>query len=56
MTQVTRYHPLLVTLHWLLAVLIIAALGVGFFVLAAQPNDDPAKIRVLLVHMAVSWP
>ncbi len=53
MRQVTRYHPLLVTLHWLLAVLIIAALGVGFFMLAALPNDDPAKIRVLLVHMAV---
>jgi cytochrome b561 len=24
----------------------------GFFVLAAMPNSDPQKIRVLLVHMA----
>jgi cytochrome b561 len=24
MKQITRYHPLLVTLHWVLAVLIIA--------------------------------
>ena len=52
MKQVSRYHPLLVTLHWLLAVLIIAALAIGFFWLAAMPNSDPRKIDVLLVHMA----
>ena len=47
-----RYHPLLVALHWLLAILIIAALFAGFFLLAAMPNSDQQKIRVLLVHMA----
>ena len=52
MKQVSRYHPLLVTLHWVLAVLIIAALAVGFFVLAATPNADPQKVGVLRVHMA----
>jgi cytochrome b561 len=52
MKHVTRYHPLLVTLHWLLAVLIIAALAIGFFWLAAMPNSDPRKIDILLVHMA----
>jgi len=52
MRQVSRYHPLLVTLHWVLAVLIIAALAMGFFVLAAMPNVDPQKIGVLRVHMA----
>ena len=52
MKQVSRYHPLLVTLHWVLAVLIIAALAIGFFVLAATPNADPQKIGVLRVHMA----
>ncbi len=52
MKQVVRYHPLLVALHWLLAILIIAALFAGFFLLAAMPNSDPQKIRVLLVHMA----
>jgi len=52
MKQVTRYHPLLVALHWLLAFLIIAALFAGFFLLARMPNSDPQKIRVLLVHMA----
>jgi cytochrome b561 len=52
MQQVSRYHPLLVTLHWVLAVLIIAALTAGFFGLAATPNSDPRKIDVLRVHMA----
>jgi cytochrome b561-like protein len=52
MKLVSRYHPLLVTLHWLLAVLILAALAVGFFALAAMENADPRKIAVLRWHMA----
>jgi cytochrome b561 len=52
MTQVSRYHPLLVTLHWGLAALIIAQLLLGFFALAAMPNSDPQKIGVLRAHMA----
>src|SRR5260370_18876149 len=48
----SRYHPVLVSLHWLLAVLILAALAVGFFVLAAMENADPCKIAVLRGHMA----
>jgi cytochrome b561 len=50
--SVNRYHPVLVTLHWVLAVLIIAALLVGFFALAAMPNSDPQKIAILRLHMA----
>jgi len=50
---VSRYHPLLVVLHWLLAVLILAMLGVGFFKLATMPNTDPEKIRILLIHMSL---
>jgi cytochrome b561 len=52
MQQVSRYHPLLVALHWLLALLIIATLILGFFGLAPMPNSDPFKIDVLRVHMA----
>src|SRR5712691_6769314 len=52
MREVSRYHPLLVTLHWLLAVLIIAKLALGFFGLAATPNADPRKMGLLQVHMA----
>jgi hypothetical protein len=50
---VSRYHPLLVTLHWLLAVLIIAMLCIGFLVLAPMPSTDPRKIGILLVHMSI---
>jgi cytochrome b561 len=52
MRPVSRYHPLLVTLHWLLAVLIVGALCLGFFGLAAIPNADPRKIAILRLHMA----
>ena len=52
MKRVTRYHPVLVTLHWALAILIIGALSVGFFWLAAMPNSDPQKIGILRLHMA----
>jgi cytochrome b561 len=52
MSTVSRYHPLLVTLHWLLAVLIFAALAMGFFAVAPTPNSTPWKIDVLRVHMA----
>jgi cytochrome b561 len=51
MDQPSRYHPLLAALHWLLAVLIVAALGLGFFIVAATPNDDPRKVTELLLHM-----
>jgi len=51
MKQISRYHPLLVMLHWVLAVLIIAELSLGFFGLAATPNSDPGKVGILRVHM-----
>src|SRR5262249_10685640 len=51
MKQISRYHPLLVALHWVLAVLIIAELTLGFFGLAATPNSDPRKIGILRLHM-----
>ncbi len=48
-----RYHPLLVTLHWLLALMIIGGLFMGTFVLAATPNDDPFKMTSLMMHMSM---
>jgi cytochrome b561 len=48
---VTRYHPLLVALHWLLAALIIADLTIGTVVLVHIPNDTPKKIEGLRAHM-----
>ncbi len=47
----TRYHPILVTLHWLLAFMIIFNLIMGYFVLAETLNSDPEKIFKLKFHM-----
>jgi cytochrome b561 len=52
MKPASRYHPLLVALHWLLAALILAALAVGFFGLAAMPNADPKRSP----SCAGTWP
>ena len=46
MTMVSRYHPLLVLLHWILAGLLIAALALGALVMAKIP-----KIEALRAHM-----
>jgi cytochrome b561 len=51
MKTVSRYQPVLVTLHWLLALMIVGALTLGFFVIA-MPNSDPGKIALLRLHMA----
>lgn len=48
-----RYHPVLVTLHWLLAALVIGGLVMGGQVLAKTPNADPAKMLSLKMHMSV---
>ena len=51
MERVSRYQPMLVTLHWLLALLIITALAAGALVLAKIPNADPMKPEALREHM-----
>jgi len=48
----SRYQPVLVALHWLIALMIIGLLCLGFFVLANMPNADPNKIDILVWHMA----
>ena len=47
----SRYQPVLVALHWLVALLIIGLLCLGFFVLANMPNTDPRKLDILVWHM-----
>jgi cytochrome b561 len=51
MTLVSRYHPLLVALHWVLAALIVAALALGALVMVKIPNSAPMKIEALRSHM-----
>jgi cytochrome b561 len=50
-TQVSRYHPMLVALHWILAFLIVAALALGAVVMVKIPNTDPMKLEALRSHM-----
>ena len=49
----TRYHPLLVALHWLLAAMILGGLVAGTFILNATPNSDPFKLISLGMHMSL---
>lgn len=46
-----QYHPLLVSLHWLLALMLLSMLGMGTFVLTSIPNSDPEKLFALKGHM-----
>ena len=51
--SVTRYHPILVALHWLLAIMIGVQLGFGYFVVGRMANADPAKLATLPIHMGI---
>lgn len=52
MSQVSRYHPLLVALHWILAALIVAALTFGALKMVNIPNSEPMKLVALRSHMS----
>ncbi|MDG2340301.1 MAG: cytochrome b/b6 domain-containing protein [Paracoccaceae bacterium] len=47
----TRYHPLLVAMHWLVAIMIIIAVFIGGPSLTAIDNSDPGKIMPLGGHI-----
>ena len=48
----SRYHPALIVLHWISALLIVAAFLLGVFVLVPMPNDG-GKVIPVSVHMAL---
>jgi cytochrome b561 len=50
-----RYHPALVSLHWLLAILIVVALLMGSNILSQIPNDNPEKLFALKMHMITGF-
>lgn len=50
MKRVTKYQPLLVVMHWLMAALFPIALGGGALVLVNIPNTDPMKVDGLRNH------
>ncbi len=47
-----RYHPVLVTLHWLMALMVLVSLTAGSVFLENMPNDHPDKIFALTGHMS----
>ncbi|MEL6948167.1 MAG: cytochrome b/b6 domain-containing protein [Pseudomonadota bacterium] len=47
----TKYHPLLVGIHWIMAFMIIVLLLAGTFLLEPLANDNPLKIEGLFGHM-----
>jgi cytochrome b561 len=47
-----RYRPLWIILHWLMALLVFAAFGIGLFSLVNTPNTD-AKRLPLGIHLAL---
>ncbi|MBF9032318.1 cytochrome b [Rhodobacterales bacterium HKCCE3408] len=49
----TRYHPALVALHWIMAILIFLALSAGKLVLEDMDNADPNKVLALGPHMTI---
>ena len=51
--SVTRYHPVLVALHWFIGLMIAGNLGFGYFVIRNIPNTDPTKLSTLAIHMGV---
>lgn len=48
-----RYHPALVALHWIVAILLLMALFAGKVALPSLPNSDPAKLSALSIHMGM---
>jgi len=50
-----KYHPLLVTLHWLLVPLLGLALIMGDEVLSHIDNDAPEKIGALKSHIIMGF-
>ena len=47
----TQYHPLLVVLHWLMAVMVLGSLAAGGLVLAEMPRESPDRYMALAGHM-----
>lgn len=49
-TTPSRYHPVHVTLHWLIFLLVVLMLGAGKVLMPGVPADNPQKAFVLQTH------
>jgi cytochrome b561 len=50
-TEVAKYHPAIVIIHWFIAFAMAQLLIRGAFIMVNIPNSDPAKIDALRAHM-----
>lgn len=50
-TTPSKYNTLQISLHWLVALLVVFMLFMGTFVMSQTPNSDPAKLTALRGHM-----
>ena len=46
----TRYHPVHVVMHWLVAIMVIGAFAIGMTLLDSTPNTAPEKVTYLKYH------
>ena len=53
LSEVKRYHPALITLHWLLALAILGMYVFGSFVLDDMHNTEPDKPGLLSLHLII---
>ncbi len=51
--MMNKYHPFLVALHWILALMVAVGLIMGGNVLSETPNSDPEKVFYLRMHMSM---
>jgi cytochrome b561 len=51
--QPQRYHPVHVTLHWLIAIVVIGAITYAMNAVGGTPNDSPDKAGILLRHAII---
>lgn len=49
-TAPTRYHPVHVALHWLVAIMVIGSFAIGMVFLDSTPNTAPEKVTYLQYH------
>lgn len=53
MSDMKRYSTMMVFLHWLLAIVILAAIFMGAVVLDEMDSEHPQKILLLKLHIVV---
>ncbi len=51
MSEVKRYHPAMVVLHWFLALAILGMFALGSFVLDDMENTDPKVVGLMQLHI-----